>query len=139
MRAVNLLPHQTQAGRGFAAGVNPVVAGGAALTVVVAIALGGGFVLEHRNASSAERQLDAVRAQLAQATAKQSTHAGTTLVPTPAVVGQIASWKTAVDTALSSRVAYDVVQAQLGRIVPANVALLSVTLGGTAGTPAAAG
>ena len=139
MRAVNLLPHETQAGRGFAAGINPVVVGGAALTVVVAIALAGGFVLEHGHASSAERQLDTARAQLAQATARQSTHTGTPIVPTPTVAGQIASWKTAVDTALSTRVAYDVLLAQLGRIVPANVGLLSVSIGGTAGTPAAAG
>ncbi len=136
MRAINLLLQESRAGQTFAAGLDRLVAGGAALTAVVAIVVGGGFVIEHSHASSAQRQLDAARAQLAQVTAHRSAHTGTPVVPTPAVVAQIAPWQTAVDTALSTRVAYDIVLAQLGRLIPANVTLSTVSLGGTTGTAA---
>lgn len=137
MRAVNLLLQESRAGRTFAAGrLDPFVAGGAALTAVVAIVIGGGFVIEHSHAASAQRQLDTARAQLAQVTAHRPARTGTPIVPTPAVAGQIAPWQTAVDTALSTRVAYDIVLAQLGRLVPTNVSLSTVTLGGTTETGA---
>jgi len=136
MRAVNLLPSESSTGRGNAKRFDPLVVGGVVLTAVVAIAIGGAFVVGRSHATSAQHDLDAARAALARAIASQTTHGGTSIVQTPAVTGQIPTWKTAVETALSTRVAYDAVLAQIGRLVPANVTLTSLTLGEATGAGA---
>lgn len=146
MRAVNLLPRESNTRRGGRR-VDPFVVGGATLTIVVAVALGGGFALEHSHASSEQRQLATARAELArlQGEATQGSGTKTPTLPTPTVTQQQLPWQAALTSALSTRVAWDDVLAQLARVVPANVTVTTVTLGAgtasgtTTGTAPAAG
>ena len=146
MRAVNLLPREHERRNGGRR-VDPLVAGGAALSVVVLAALGGGFALEHSHASSERQKLATARAELArlQAQSRQGSGARTPTLPTPVVTQQQLPWQTALTSALATRVAWDDVLAQLGRVVPSNVTVSTVTLGagaasgGTAPPPGAAG
>jgi Tfp pilus assembly protein PilN len=141
VRAVNLLPRESNTRRGGRR-VDPFVVGGATLTVVVAAALAGGFALEHSHASSDQRQLATARAELArlQGEATKGSGTKTPTLPTPTVTQQQLPWEAALTSALSSRVAWDDVLAQLARVVPANVTVTTVTLGAsTAGSTAVPG
>src|SRR4051794_12255216 len=132
MRAVNFLPRESRSGRAMR--IDPLLAGAAALTLVVALMVGGGFVLGRSHASSQQRELEAARAQLAAAVAHQTVaKSGTPIVGTPAALDQIPTWKAAVGTVLSGRVAYDVILAQLGRLIPARITVASLSVGGTTG------
>ncbi|MGH3008496.1 MAG: PilN domain-containing protein [Gaiellaceae bacterium] len=137
MKAVNLLPREANAGRSFR-GVDPVRAGGAALTIAVVAAVGGAFALAHSHAASAQRQLTTAKSELAQLQ-KEQTQGGTVatpILPTPSVTGQTPTWQAAVESALAGRVAWDGVLSQIGRVTPGNVTLTNVTLGGgAAATP----
>lgn len=135
MKAVNLLPRESQARRSFS-GADPFLAGGAAVTVVVLAAIGGGFALAHSHAASEQHQLATVKSELAQLQREQ-TQSGAVATPTiatPSVTGQTPTWQSAVNSALAGRVAWDNVLAQLGRVVPANVTLTAVTLGAAGST-----
>ena len=66
MRAVNLLPRETRSSRS-ARSVDPLLVGGAVLTVVVAAAVGSGFFLVHSHAASEQSKLATARAQLVSA------------------------------------------------------------------------
>lgn len=138
MRAVNLLPPEIGSGRAFAARFDPLIAAGIALTVVVAIVIGGAFVLGRTHASSQQEELALARAALANAVARQTAVTGTPVVAVPAAVGQVPTWKAAVDTALSMRVPYDLILAQIGRIVPARITLKNLTVGAATSSAAAA-
>jgi Tfp pilus assembly protein PilN len=138
MRAVNLLPRETHTRRTFS-GVDPFLAAGAALTVVVVAAVGGGFVLAHSHAVSEQRKLAAARTELAQLQREQtrSGSVATPILPTPAVTAQTPTWQAAIESALNGRVAWDDVLFQIGRITPGNVSLTSVTLGASSTTSTA--
>lgn len=143
MKAVNLLPSDSNSRR-VSGGrrIDPFVASGAAITVVVAAALAGGFALEHSHASAAQRKLATARAELTriEAESRQGSGTSTPSVPVPAVTQQQLPWEAALTSALSTRVAWDDVLAQLARVVPANVTVTTVTLGGAvAGTTPAPG
>lgn len=141
MKAVNLLPRDSQR-RPSSRRVDPLLAGGATLTVVVAAALGGAFVLEHSHASSAQQKLATARTELSrlQAESRQGSGVSTPVLPTPAVTQQEGPWNAALSSALSTRVAWDDVLAQLARVVPGNVTVTTVTLGAaTPGTTTAVG
>src|SRR5581483_4037006 len=145
MRAVNLLPRElsgrhARPGRGGRR-VDPLAAGGAVLTVVVAAALGGGFVMERSHASSAQRRLAAARAELARLQSTQPAKTPGTHGPTlsASVLSQQAPWQTALTSALAGRVAWDGVLSELSRVVPANVTVSTVTLGGSSRSKTAAG
>ncbi|HLX31145.1 MAG TPA: PilN domain-containing protein [Gaiellaceae bacterium] len=146
MRAVNLLPRDTRSRRGGRR-VDPLVAGGAALTVVVVAAVAGGFALAHGHATSEQQKLATARAELRQLQAQERRSSVTTkpVLPTPTVIAQEVPWQAAVTSALLTRVAWDDVLWQLAHVVPANLTLSTVTLGGsatgstTSATPGAAG
>jgi Tfp pilus assembly protein PilN len=130
MRAVNLLPRETRsrsAGR-----VDPLLAGGAALTVAVVVAVGAGFVLTHSHAASAQKKLATARAELALLRQEASRASGATApaLPPPAVAQEVGPWQTALATALQTRIPWDGVLLQLARVVPANVTVTTVSLGG---------
>lgn len=141
MRAVNLLPRETSARRSFGGGVDPFLAGGAALTVVVLAAVGGGFALAHSHAAAAQQKLQTVKSELAQLQREQtqSGSVATPILPTPTVTGQQPTWQSAVESALSGRVAWDDVLSQLGRVTPSNVSFTTVTLGSGTSSTATAG
>lgn len=139
MRAVNLLPRENERRQGGRR-VDPLVAGGAALSVVVLAALGGGFALEHSHAASERQKLAAARSELArlQAESRQGSGARTPTLPTPVVTQQQLPWEAALTSALATRVAWDDVLAQLARVVPSNVTVSTVSLGSGSGTGATA-
>ncbi len=130
MKAVNLLPRETRSSRSGLR-VDPLLAAGAALTAVVVAALLGGFVLVHSHAASAQKQLAAARTQLAALEAARQASAGTTpTLPTPTVTQSAAPWQSALASALQTRVPWDAVLSQLARVIPANVTVSTVSLGG---------
>jgi Tfp pilus assembly protein PilN len=146
VKAVNLLPRETRSSR-RGRSVDPLLVGGVALTVVVVAAVGAGFVLTHSRASSEQNKLAAARAELAvlTAAARQPSGGTTPTLPTPAVTQQLGPWQAALATALQTRIPLDGILSQLARVVPANVTVTTVNLGGatsgssssTSGTPPA--
>ncbi len=139
MRAVNLLPRETSANK---LGVDRTVVVGIAVTVFVAAILAGGFFLEKANAASARQRLADVQAALVQAQTQQpSAHSpGPNRLQIPVVLSQQEPWHVALDSALSTRVAWDAFLLQLEYAVPDKVTLTNITLGGAGvGAGAASG
>jgi Tfp pilus assembly protein PilN len=138
MKAVNLLPRETRSSRSSSLRFDPLAIGGMAITAVVVAAIGGGFALAHSHASSEQQRLSAARSELAQLKAEetQSGAVSTPILPTPAVTGQAGTWKSALDSALAGRLAWDGVLSQIGRVTPPNVTFTNVTLGAAAASTA---
>lgn len=132
MRAVNLLPRETRSSRSAARRFDPMLAGGAALTVAVVAGVGAGFFLAHSHASSEQKKLASARSELAilQAAARKSSGGSTPVLPTPMVTAEQGPWQTALASALQTRVPWDNVLYQLAHVVPANVTISTVNLGG---------
>lgn len=136
MRAVNLLPRETRSSRS-ASSIDPLLAGGAALTVVVVVALGAGFFLVRSHAASAQKNLATARAQLTvlEAAARKASGGTTPILPTPTATQSEGPWQSALTSALVTRLPWDGVMAQLARVIPANVTVSTVNLGSSS-TPA---
>ena len=133
MKAVNLLPHE-EATRRSGGRIDPLAVGGAALTVVVAAGVAGGFFLEHRHAGSEQQQLSAAQTQLAQARARQpkptpGRHARVPVLTTPSVTAQEQPWRDAVATALSTRIAWDRVLREFSQVVPSDITVSNLKMG----------
>lgn len=129
MKAVNLLPNEEIAG-GRRAGLDPLVLGGVVLLVAVVGGTAGGFLLEHRHASSEQQQLSAAQTRLATAQARmqhEQSHAKK-ILPTPSVTSQEQPWRTAVASAMSTRIAFDHVLQEFERVVPSDVTLTQLTM-----------
>jgi Tfp pilus assembly protein PilN len=131
MRAVNLLPRQTASRK---LGFDPVLAVAAAVTILVAAAVAGGFFLEKAHAGTARQQAAAAQAALARAQSQQSSTHPSAQLTIPVVLSQEQPWHVALDTALSTRVSWDTLLAQLEYVVPDTVTLTTVTLGSSSGT-----
>jgi Tfp pilus assembly protein PilN len=129
MRAVNLLPRQTSNKK---VGIDRVLVAAVAFTVFVVAALAGGFFLEKAHAATARQRLAAAQAALAQVQSQQpSTHSpAPAQLQIPVVLSQQEPWHVALDAALSTRVAWDVLLRQLEYVVPDRVSLTNVTVGG---------
>lgn len=140
MRAVNLLPRETRSHRGSRR-LDPVVVGGAVLTVAVAAAIGGGFAVAHSHATSEQQKLATVRAELQQLQAQERKGSGTKepSIPVPTVTQQQVPWQAAFTSALSTRFAWDDVLFQLAHVVPPRVTVTNVTLGSATTTGPATG
>src|SRR6266478_4119102 len=133
MRAVNLLPRETAR-----SGLKPTapVLTGVIGSVLVTTALCVGFLLESAKVAEKRNELDAARAELA-------------LVPPPAatgpsdangLAGQEAARATALQAALSGRIAWDRLLREVSMVLPKDVWLSSMTLsapvvGDLTGTP----
>lgn len=132
MKAVNLLPHEESAGRGFGR-FDPLVVGGAVLTFVVVAGTAGGFLLEHSRAGSERQQLSAAQAQLAAAQARiqheQQLHPKKTILPTPSVTSQEQPWRDAVASAMSTRIAFDRTLQEFELVIPSDITLTSLQMG----------
>ena len=133
MRAVNLLPARETGSRKH--GFNIQLAAAIGLTVVVAVAVFGGFLFEKSHAGSAHKRLVAAQAALALAQSQQA--AGNPMIQTPSVLAQEQPWHLALDSALSTRVSWDVLLTQLEYVTPARVSLTTVTFGSTPGVTGA--
>src|SRR5437016_11863633 len=130
MRAVNLLPRETSSGQ---FGLDRTLFAAVALTVIVIAALGGGFFLEKGRASTERQRLLAAQAALAQAQSEQTKNTSPQAkLQVPVVLSQQEPWHVALDSALASRVAWDVLLRQLEYAVPDKVSLSNVTIGSSA-------
>jgi Tfp pilus assembly protein PilN len=139
MRAVNLLPRESSANKN---GVDRTLVVGIAVTVFVAAILAGSFFLAKANAASANQRLADAQAALIQAQTQQpsSQSPGPNRLQIPVVLSQQEPWHVALDSALSTRVAWDAFLRQLEYAVPDKVTLTAITLGGAGiGAGAASG
>jgi len=136
MRAVNLLPKELQTRKSIRE-EDPAVVVGSALGVVVMIALGLGFYVEHNAASTQQARLNSTRLELAQLSTKQHHQKPkptkpavpiTPIVPPPSVTGQEATWLSAVETNLSQRIAWDRVLREVSLVMPDDVTLTSMSM-----------
>jgi Fimbrial assembly protein (PilN) len=136
MRAVNLLPKELQTRKSIRE-EDPAVVVGSALGVVVMIALGLGFYVEHSAAGKQQARLNTARLELAQLSI-QSHHEKpkpkkpvvpiTPVVPPPSISGQEATWLSAVETNLSQRIAWDRVLREVSLVMPDDVTLTALTM-----------
>ena len=135
MRAVNLLPKELQTRKSIRE-EDPAVVVGSALGVVVMIALGLAFYVEHNASSKQQARLNTARLELAQLSVKQHeqpkhtkpTVPITPIVPPPSITGQEATWLSAVETNLSQRIAWDRVLREVSLVMPDDVTLTSLTM-----------
>lgn len=136
MRAVNLLPKELQTRKSIRE-EDPAVVVGSALGLVVMIALGLAFYVEHNAAGKQQSRLTAARLELAQLSVKQHHEKPkstkpvvpiTPLVPPPSVTGQEATWLSAVESDLSQRIAWDRVLREVSLVMPDDVTLTSMTM-----------
>jgi Tfp pilus assembly protein PilN len=133
MRAVNLLPRETSSNK---LAIDRGLVTCFAITVLVAALLAGGFFLEKAHASNERQRLAAAQAELVQAQNQQPTTnaPASAQLSIPAVLSQQQPWNVALDSAVSTRVAWDVLLQQLEYVVPDRVSLTSVSLGGAGAT-----
>jgi Tfp pilus assembly protein PilN len=136
MRAINLLPRETNSPK---LGFEHTILVGMAFTLVVAVAVAGGFYIEKAQAATERQRLAVAQAALSQAQSQKPSANAPVLLQVPAVLSQEQPWHVALHTALTSRVAWDVLLRQLEYVVPDKISLTSVTLGGAGATPGAAG
>jgi Tfp pilus assembly protein PilN len=136
MRAVNLLPRETSS---QSLGWNSELAAAVAFTVIIVVAVFGGFVLERSHAGAARQQLAGAQAALDRA--KSQPTVTQKQLQIPGVLSQAQPWHIALDAALSTRVSWDVLLSQLEYVVPERVVLTGVSFGaaGTTGATAATG
>jgi Tfp pilus assembly protein PilN len=131
MRAVNLLPREIP-GRRERRRIDPLAVGAAGLVLVVAAAVGGGFVLERSHARSEQQKLAAARTAVAEAQAELPKPGSTPqLLSSPAALAQEQPWQQAIEGVLVSRVPWDLTLAKLARVVPESVSLASLSLDGS--------
>jgi Tfp pilus assembly protein PilN len=137
MRAVNLLPPEESNGR--SGGFDRALGAGVAVTVLVVILMAGGFMIEKAHASTERQRLATAQTALVQAQSQQPS-AGQPApkhLETPVVLSQEQPWHLALDSALATRVSWDVLLNQLEYVVPDNITVNNVIVGGagtTAGT-----
>src|SRR4051812_45143623 len=108
MRAVNLLPRQASSGKSLGFDRTFAVAIGA--TVLIVVAIGGGFFLAKSHASTARQEAAAAQAALDQARSQQPTSQSPppATLQVPVVLSQAQPWHVALDSALSTRVSWDI-------------------------------
>lgn len=132
MKAVNLLPHEELANRSL--GIrDPVLFGGLTLATVVVVGMAGSFLLEHSQSGSTQQELTAAQRQLAEAQAReqhqQRPGSHVKLLPLPSVTSQEQPWRTAVASAMSTRIAFDRLLKEFGQVVPSDVTVSDLTMG----------
>jgi hypothetical protein len=136
MRAVNLLPKELQTRKSIRE-EDPAVVVGSALGVVVMIALGLAFYVEHSAAAKQQARLNTARLELAQLSIKQQHKKPkptkpavpiTPVVPPPSITGQEATWLSSVETNLSQRIAWDRVLREVSLVMPDDVTLTSLSM-----------
>ena len=137
MKAVNLLPREEAKGRSFG-GRDPLLLGGAVLTFAVVAGTGGAFLLAHSSSGSAKKELSAAQQQLAQAQARehalQASSHSKPILPVPSVTSQEQPWRTAVASAMSTRIAFDRVLQEFERVVPSDVTVANLQMGAPGAT-----
>lgn len=135
MRAVNLLPRESRSDRSVTAQNLPAVVGGGMGFLIVAV-LAAGYLSGSSKVASAQRDLDAANAQLAQTPVPAATPPAAPVNPTPpAVAAEQAPRLQAVSAALSQRIAWDRILREFSLVLPSDVWISSLSMS----TPTAAG
>lgn len=122
MRAVNLLKGSTAASARSRPGVAVIAAGAAPVLAVALVAVG--YIYEHSSVTSARGKLESVQAEVA----ALPRHAA---APVPGGIGfelQQSQRLTALDAALSYRIAWDSTLVQIARVLPSDVWLTQMDL-----------
>jgi Tfp pilus assembly protein PilN len=136
MRAVNLLPRDSRRERSVTAQNLPAVVGGGMGFLVIA-ALAAGYLSASSKVASAQRDLDAAKAQLAATPIPPAPPAPVDTTP-PAVSAEQAPRLQAVSAALSQRIAWDRILREFSLVLPSDVWISSLSMtaptsGGTNG------
>ena len=136
MRAVNLLPRESRSQRSVTAQNLPAVVGGGMGLLVVAV-LAAGYLSGSAKVASAQKDLDAANAQLAQTPVPAQTAPPAPVDATPpAVAAEQAPRLQAVSAALSQRIAWDRILREFSLVLPTDVWISSLSM--TAPTAGAA-
>ena len=135
MRAVNLLPRESRSDRSVTAQNLPAVVGGGMGFLIVAV-LAAGYLSGSSKVASAQKDLDAANAQLAQTPVPAATPPAAPVNPTPpAVAAEQAPRLQAVSAALSQRIAWDRILREFSLVLPSDVWISSLSMS----TPTTAG
>ncbi|MDX6480133.1 MAG: hypothetical protein QOG85_643 [Gaiellaceae bacterium] len=124
MRAVNLLPRETST---RTLDVNSELSAAIAFTAVILVAVLGGFFLERSHVTAEKQRLASIQATFDKETAEAN--AKHTQLQNPDVLSQEQLWHVALDSALSTRMRWDVLLAQLEYVTPDRIRLTNVTFG----------
>jgi Tfp pilus assembly protein PilN len=126
MRAVNLLPRESRSQRSVTAQNLPAVVGGGMGFVVIAV-LAAGYLSGSAKVASAQKDLDAANAQLAQTPVPSQTAPPAPVNATPpAVAAEEAPRLQAVSAALAQRIAWDRVLREFSLVLPNDVWISSL-------------
>jgi Tfp pilus assembly protein PilN len=126
MRAVNLLPKETRAGRSVTLQNLPAVVGASTGLVVVA-ALAAGFLSASSKVADAQSAYNAAKTQLANTPLPPPSTQPTNAAPT-AVVNEKAPRLQAVASALGQRIAWDRILREFSQALPSDVWISSLNL-----------
>jgi len=124
VRAVNLLPGESQ--RRTRSAPNPAALAAAITGVVVVAAIGGGNLLQASREASAQMTLNQAKIQLAGTPLPPATPKATP--PPPAVAAQMQPRLTAVSDALSTRIAWDRILREFSLVLPSDIQLTQLAL-----------
>jgi Tfp pilus assembly protein PilN len=135
MRAVNLLPADASQRKSLRK-EDPAVVVGSALGAAVLVALVAGFLNVHSKVNADQKQLTAVRTQLAKLSehkrAAPTTPSGQVkvqpIIPVPEVVSEQQPRLAALASAMSTRIAWDRILREFSLVLPSDVTLTSMSL-----------
>lgn len=128
MRAVNLLPRETRSQRSVTAQNLPAVVGGGTGLLVVAV-LAAGYLSGSGKVASAQKDLAAANAQLAQTPVPAQTAPPAPVDATPpAVAAEQAPRLQAVSAALAQRIAWDRILREFSLVLPSDVWISSLSM-----------
>ncbi len=135
MRAVNLLPADASQRKSLRK-EDPAVVVGSALGAAVLVALVAGFLNVHSKVNADQKQLTAVRIQLAKLSehkrAAPTTPSGQVkvqpIIPVPEVVSEQQPRLAALASAMSTRIAWDRILREFSLVLPSDVTLSSMSL-----------
>ncbi len=125
MRAVNLIPRESNTRSSRGAPQPAVLAGAIAGAVAVGI-IGGGNLIQTARVSSAQKTLNAAKIQLAATPLPPKVPRVTP--PPPAVAQQMQPRLQAVTAALSTRIAWDRLLREFSLVLPSDIQLSALTL-----------
>jgi len=133
MRAVNLLPRESDAKS--VRNEDPAVVIGSVFGVIVIIALSAGFLTAHSKAGAEQRKLSSAQLELGKLSLIKPPKTSTKkpvvprpIIPIPVVTSQEAPLLQAIGGAMSTRIAWDRLLREFSLVVPDDVTVASLTL-----------
>jgi Tfp pilus assembly protein PilN len=121
MRAFNLMPKEEPRKKGRRVGIAPIAVG--LLGIVVVAGLGGGYLFASAGATSKQSEVDDLRAQLAALQLQSETP----VQADTALTSVADARRTALSSALASRIAWDRILRKFSLVIPEDVWLTQIT------------